>query len=78
VLGYELLGEQQIEAAIAVFLLNTEQFPDSANTWDSLAEGYLTDGQTELAEKYYRKSLALDPTNQNARQKLAELESGGG
>jgi tetratricopeptide (TPR) repeat protein len=76
VLGYELLGEQQIEAAIAVFRLNTEQFPDSANTWDSLAEGYLTNGQTELAEKYYRKSLALDPTNQNAKQKLAELESG--
>lgn len=77
-LGYELLGEEQNEAAIAVFLLNSEQFPESANVWDSLAEGYLIDGQTALAEEYYRKSLALDPTNQNAKQKLAELESDGG
>ena len=40
-LGYALVGRKQTEAAIAVFRLNTEIYPRSGNTWDSLAETYL-------------------------------------
>jgi tetratricopeptide (TPR) repeat protein len=76
-LGYQLLSNEETAAAISVFQLNTEQFPESANVWDSLAEGYLTDGQVVLAEEFYQKSLELDPENENATQKLREIESGG-
>ena len=76
-LGYELLGDDEIEAAISVFRLNAEKYPESSNVWDSLAEGYLANGQLDIAREHYRKSLVLDPENENARQKLQEMESGG-
>ncbi len=72
-LGYQLLGNGETEAAIKAFLLNTEHFPDSGNVWDSLAEGHLKKGDKELAKKYYEKSLALEPQNQNARDILKSL-----
>jgi tetratricopeptide (TPR) repeat protein len=75
-LGYELLEEAPPDA-IAVFQLNAEQFPESANAWDSLAEGYMRAGDRERAIEYYEKSLELDPDNENAKEKLEELRRGG-
>lgn len=73
-IGYELLAEpDRLDAAIAVFLLNTELFPASSNTWDSLGEAYMEAGQTELAIANYEKSLALDPSNSNAVAMLERL-----
>jgi hypothetical protein len=72
--GYELLGQEQTELAIEVFVLNTREYPESSNAWDSLGEAYMADEQRELAIESYRKSLELDPSNENARQKLSELE----
>ena len=37
-MGYELLANGEIEAAIKVFDLNAQTFSASANAWDSLAE----------------------------------------
>lgn len=71
--GYRLLGDERVEEAIAVFTRNTEAFPESANTWDSLAEAHMIRGDRELAIRHYRRSLELDPGNHNAREKLAEL-----
>lgn len=72
--GYEILGNDDIEGAIAVFALNTEAFPESGNVWDSLAEAYMESGNKESAIKYYEKSLELNPDNQNARDMLVELK----
>jgi tetratricopeptide (TPR) repeat protein len=72
--GYELLGKGEIDGAIAMFALNVELFPESANVYDSLAEGYMTKGELDLARTYYRKSLELNPQNQNARRMLQEME----
>jgi hypothetical protein len=71
-LGYQLLDEDA-EAATAIFRLNAEQYPDSGNVWDSLAEAYLKSGRSEVAGVYYRKALELDPENTNAVEKLREL-----
>jgi tetratricopeptide (TPR) repeat protein len=72
--GYRLLGEpDRLEEAISVFKLNTELFPESFNTWDSLGEGYMTAGQTDLAIANYEKSLKLDPSNANAVAMLERL-----
>jgi CubicO group peptidase (beta-lactamase class C family) len=72
--GYELLAEpDRLDEAIAVFLLNTELYPESSNTWDSLGEAYMEKGQTELAIANYEKSLALDPSNTNAVAMLERL-----
>jgi tetratricopeptide (TPR) repeat protein len=71
--GYRVLGENRTKDAIAIFLLNTEAFPEEYNTWDSLAEAYLTDGQRDLAIKYYRKVLELRPGDENATRMLRQI-----
>jgi tetratricopeptide (TPR) repeat protein len=71
--GYRVLGEKRTKDAIAIFLLNTEAFPGEYNTWDSLAEAYLADGQRDLAIKYYRKVLELRPGDENATRMLRQL-----
>jgi tetratricopeptide (TPR) repeat protein len=74
-LGSMLLEDGQTETAITVFRLNTEQFPESADAYDSLAEAYLAAGQTDLAISSYEKSLEIDPGNRNATRRLRELRS---
>jgi len=74
-LGYALLGEGKLDAASAVFRLNVEFFPDSANAFDSLAESYLKRGEKELAMVHYEKSLQLDPDNKNALEKVRALRA---
>ena len=71
--GYRVLGENRTKEAIEVFRLNTEAFPREYNTWDSLAEAYLADGQKELAIRYYRKVLELRPGDENATRMLKQI-----
>jgi tetratricopeptide (TPR) repeat protein len=73
-LGYEYLGQKKNDVAIAVFKFNVQTFPASSNVWDSLGEGYMNAGQRELAITNYRKSLELDPNNQNAVAMLQKLQ----
>lgn len=73
-IGYVLLRMKKIDDAIEVFKLNTIDFPDSANFWDSLAEGYMTKGDKESAIKFYEKSLQLNPNNTNAVEQLKKLK----
>ena len=72
--GYRMLAEpDHIDEAIAFFLLNTKLFPESFNTWDSLGEGYMEAGQTELAISSYEKSLELDPSNLHAAAMIEKM-----
>jgi len=73
--GYRVLGEKRVKEAIDIFRLNTEAFPQEYNTWDSLAEAYLADGQRDLAIKYYRKVLELRPGDENATRMLKQIEA---
>lgn len=74
-LGYRLLREQKLSDAIAVFKLNVEAHPQSANAYDSLGEAYMTNGDKALAIENYKKSLTLNPQNANAMEKLKQLEA---
>jgi CubicO group peptidase (beta-lactamase class C family) len=73
-LGNMLLEKGRNADAIAIFKLNVEEYPKSGNVYDHLAEAYAKDGQKQQAITNYRKSLELDPKNQNAANKLKELE----
>ena len=73
-LGYQLLGAEQADRAIEVFLINTVQFPSSANVWDSLGDGYRANGQIEEAIASYRKALEIDPNFEASRRNIAELQ----
>lgn len=59
-LGYRALEMHKNAGwAVALFKLNTELFPKEGNTWDSLGEGYLKNGQKKEAIKSYKKALKL-------------------
>ena len=72
-LGYDLLRTKQTHAAVRILQLNTEVYPASGNTWDSLGEAYMDDGEKLDAIANYRKSLAINPANQNAVMMLGKL-----
>lgn len=72
-LGYHLLSMKKLKDAIEIFKLSVEAYPQSYNTYDSLAEAYMDNGDKELAIKNYRKSLELNPGNANGVKKLKEL-----
>jgi cytochrome c-type biogenesis protein CcmH/NrfG len=56
-----------------VFKLSVEEYPQSYNTWDSLADAYLAHEDKDLAVENYRKALELDPNDTNAKEKLKQL-----
>ena len=72
-LGYDLLRARKVDGAIALFQLNTEDFPGSANAWDSLAEACMIKGDKVKAIEYYTKSLALNPKNKGAAERIKQL-----
>jgi tetratricopeptide (TPR) repeat protein len=73
-IGYELLAAEQKDAAIRTFEFIVSENPASANAYDSMGEAYMTTGDPKKATAAYKKSLELDPKNDNAKQKLEELE----
>jgi len=77
-LGYTLLQEKKYPEAIAVLRMNTEDFPKSANTWDSLAEIFFKSGDVAGGVANYKKALDVDPDYPNAgaaKKFVAEHES---
>jgi dienelactone hydrolase len=73
-LGYTLLAQKQFKEAIEIFKLNVAAYPQAFNTYDSLGEAYAANGERELAILNYKKSLELNPRNQNAADALKRLE----
>lgn len=73
VLGYQLMGRDEVDAAVRLFELNAESYPKSWNAYDSLAEAYMNAGRTEDAIRSYEKSLELNPANDNAAAMLEKL-----
>lgn len=74
-LGYQLMGKERINDAIAIFKLNVAAFPEASNPYDSLGEGYMKNGDKELAIKNYKKSLELNPDNTNAVEMIKKMEN---
>jgi tetratricopeptide (TPR) repeat protein len=57
--GYMLMQQGKKDEALAVFLKNTKTYPQSWNTWDSLAECYGVMGDKKQAIANYQKALAM-------------------
>lgn len=66
-MGYQALASAEYEKAINIFKLAVSLYPESANCYDSLGEGYQANNQLELAKKNYeiaiQKGEALDDPN---------------
>ena len=74
-LGYTHLRNNDITAAIQIFRLNVDLFPESANVYDSYGEALMVNDQIDLSIQNYKKSLELNPSNKNAEQVLKKLVS---
>jgi hypothetical protein len=74
-LGYQLIRTNKFKDAIRIFQLNVDAYPKAANTYDSLAEGYMDNGDKALAIANYQKSLELNPKNRNAVLMLQKLNA---
>jgi Flp pilus assembly protein TadD len=72
-LGYELIRKKEFKEAIRIFQLNVEAYPHSSNAYDSLAEGYMDDGDRVRAIANYEKALQLNPKNSNSAVMLQKL-----
>jgi hypothetical protein len=59
--GYQLIAQGDHDKAIEILTLNTQRFPKSANTWDSLGEAYATKGDKQNAIKNFKKALSMNP-----------------
>jgi predicted alpha/beta superfamily hydrolase len=62
-LGYQLMGDKKLDQAIAVFQRNVELYPNSANVYDSLGEGYENQGKFGLATERVQKAIDLGTKN---------------
>ncbi|MGH1433781.1 MAG: serine hydrolase [Lewinella sp.] len=71
--GYQLIQSGKVEDAAAVFKLNVEAFPNSFNVYDSYGEALMMLGDTALAIENYKRSVQLNPNNENGIQILKEI-----
>jgi uncharacterized protein len=77
-LGYQGLQLNNLDAALAAFRFNTEQYPQSANAWDSLGKAFERAGKKEEALTSYRKAVSVaeakgDPNLESFRKQAARL-----
>jgi CubicO group peptidase (beta-lactamase class C family) len=71
--GYGFMRDGKLDEAAAIFKLNMEAFPESYNVYDSYAEALMNMGEKEKAIKFYRKSVEMNPGNQNGIDMLQKL-----
>lgn len=72
-LGYELLADDNVEAAIYILTMNTKLYPESWNVYDSLADAYMEDGNRDMARKNYQMAVKINPDFKSAKDKLAGM-----
>jgi hypothetical protein len=73
VFAYNFQSPQDEAMLFAILEKNVELFPQSFTACDLLASVYSSRGKTDLALKYFRKVLELDPGNRNAAKRVKEL-----
>ena len=78
--GYQVLQEGRAKDAIIIFKMNVDEYPKSANTYDSLSDAYLADGNKEEALRFAEKALEALATDTQApaefKQQVRESAEG--
>jgi len=75
ILGYGLLELDKVDAALEIFKLNIEEYPESANTYDSYGDALLLKGDSTNALKNFRICYKIDSTLDYANTKAMQLEA---
>jgi len=72
--GHMLLLTDKPEDALAIFQENIKAFPDDAEAYTDLGEGYAENGDIKNAIVSYEKALEVDPQNMNAAEILRNIK----
>ena len=74
--GYRFLNQlNDVDKALEFFKKNVENYPNSANVYDSYGEAFLKKGDKKNAMLNYEKAFQMDPTNTAARDIVNKLKS---
>ena len=71
--GYNLLGQNKVDEAIALFQRNVKDHPESWNAYDSLAEAYALKGDKAQATALYRKAYDMTKAEDQRTRIQGEL-----
>jgi CubicO group peptidase (beta-lactamase class C family) len=72
-LGYQFLQDGYPEKAAETFQLTVLLYPQSFNAYDSYGDALAACGKKEAAVRMYQQSLAINPTYQEAQEKVSKL-----
>ncbi|MBL7952632.1 MAG: serine hydrolase [Flavobacteriales bacterium] len=75
-LGYELLWAGRTDDALTILKLNAEEYPLSANVYDSYGDALLAKGDTVNALANFKKAFAMDATMVATKEKVDAIEKG--
>lgn len=73
-LGYQLMGMEHNEAAVKILKRNLEEYPESANTYDSYGDALLAINDTLNAILNFKKAFAMDSTFTASIEKVKKIE----
>ncbi len=73
--GSQLFNLKRYEEARVIFEHNASEFPERDWVMLSLANTYAILGRKDDAIKYYQKTVLLNPKNEEAKNRLKELET---
>lgn len=71
--AYRMMANNLQNEALEIFKLNVYLFPKSWNAYDSYGEILLKMGDRNKAIEMYRKSIDLNPNNENGKRILTEM-----
>ena len=74
-LGFQLLKARKTEEAYKLFKHSELQYPDSWEVYHGLGETYRQMGEKQLALTNYKKSLKLNPNNEDGQRAIARLNA---
>ena len=73
-LGNRFLTGNKIKVAVAIFRLNVNMFPESSNTYYSLAKACMYSGDKECAEQNFKLVLKKNPNHYIAKRILDDFD----
>ncbi len=73
-LAYQSIQNNDTAKAIEFFQINIDLYPDSYNVYDSMGEAWMDKGDYKKAIAYYERSLALNPNNQNGKDRIKKMK----
>jgi tetratricopeptide (TPR) repeat protein len=71
--GMDLLGKNNT-AAIAVFEMTSQMYPQSAKVWSALGDAYSMVGDLSKAKGFFEKALSIEPNGVLAKHATIRLK----